>query len=97
MSHLCRLVSRSTSNMIHVSRMQVHNLAPGTAVKVPEAKSGYHIVSGSGQFIATDGPNANVRSGIGGGSSASMIPGAQSNFDSTHHTKSTSENKQSQS
>ena len=58
--------------------MNAHNLPPGTPVKLPEVKEGYHIVSGSGQFIATDGPSATPRTGIGGGSSASMLPGAQS-------------------
>jgi hypothetical protein len=67
--------------------MNAHNLPPGTTVKVPEAKSGHHIVSGSGQFLATDGPNATTRTGIGGGSSASMLPGAQTSDDKTNPTK----------
>lgn len=67
--------------------MNAHNYPPGTPVKVPEAKSGYHIVSGSGQFIATDGPSGSVRTGIGGGSSANMLPGAQTLEDKTHSSK----------
>lgn len=91
MAHLCRLVPRATTNLFYVSRMSAHNLPPGTQVKVPEAKSGHHIVSGSGQFIATDGPNARTRSGIGGGSSASMLPGAQTADDKTNPTKTSSD------
>ncbi|CAF5197277.1 unnamed protein product, partial [Rotaria magnacalcarata] len=53
MSNLCRLVQRTTSSIIYVSRMSAHNIPAGTPVKVPEAPGGYHIVSGSGQFIAT--------------------------------------------
>lgn len=82
MSHLCRIVPRATTSVLYASRMQAHNYAPGTHVKVAEAKSGYHIVSGSGQFIATDGPSGSVSMGVGGGSSESMLPGAQS---SSHH------------
>ncbi|CAF0814712.1 unnamed protein product [Rotaria sp. Silwood1] len=81
MSQLCRLIPRTTWNILYVSRMSAHNLPPGTPVKVPEAKGGHHIVSGSGQFIATDGPSGTERSGVGGGSSASMLPGAQT----AHH------------
>ena len=81
MSQIIRLVPRATSSIMYVSRMSAHNLPPGTPVKVPEAKGGYHIVSGSGQFIATDGPNATPRTRIGGGSSASMLPGAQTLFE----------------
>ena len=57
MSQLFRLVPRATANVLYISRMSAHNLPPGTPVKVPETKGGYHIVSGSGQFIATDGPS----------------------------------------
>ena len=95
MSHLCRLVPRATSNILYVSRMNAHNLPPGSTVKVPEAKSGHHIVSGSGQFIATDGPSGSKRTGIGGGSSASMLPGAQTADDHTNPTKTTGDAKQS--
>ena len=84
MSNFCRLIQRTTSSILHVSRMNAHNLPPGTRVKVAEASSGYHIVSGSGQFIATDGPDAPVRTKVGGGSSASMIPGAQTPQDKGH-------------
>jgi hypothetical protein len=97
MSHLCRLVPRATTNIIYVSRMNAHNLPPGSPVKVPEAKSGYHIVSGSGQFIATDGPSATSSTGIGGGSSASMLPGAQTSRDKSNPTKTTGDAKQSHS
>jgi len=76
--------------------MNAHNLPPGSSVKVPEAKSENHIVSGSGQFIATDGPSATIRTGIGGGSSASMLPGAQTAHDKTNPTKTTGDAKQSQ-
>ena len=95
MSHLCRLVPRAATNILYVSRMNAHNLPPGTSVKVPEAKSGHHIVSGSGQFIATDGPSGSSRSGIGGGSSESMLPGAQTAYDKTNPTKTTGDAKQS--
>lgn len=81
MSHLCRLIQRTTPSVFYVSRMSAHNFPPGTPVKVPDTKGGHHIVSGSGQFIATDGPNAPVRTRVGGGSSASMIPGAQTPAD----------------
>ncbi len=97
MSHLCRLVPRTATNILYVSRMNAHNLPPGSPVKVPEAKSGHHIVSGSGQFIATDGPSATTKSGIGGGSSASMLPGAQTAHDKTNPTKTTGDSKQSHS
>ncbi len=97
MSHLCRLVPRATTNILYVSRMNAHNLPPGSPVKVPEAKSGHHIVSGSGQFIATDGPSATSSTGIGGGSSASMLPGAQTSRDKTNPTKTTGDAKQSHS
>lgn len=93
MSHLCRLVPRAASNVLYVSRMSAHNLPPGSPVKVPEAKSGHHIVSGSGQFIATDGPSASTKRGIGGGSSASMLPGAQTADDKTNPTKTSSDSK----
>jgi hypothetical protein len=56
--------------------MNAHNSPPGSSVRVPESKSGNHIVSGSGQFIATDGSTATIKTGIGGGGSASMLPGA---------------------
>lgn len=94
MSHLCRLVPRAATNILYVSRMNAHNLPPGTTVKVPEAKSGHHIVSGSGQFIATDGPSATMRVGIGGGSSASMLPGAQLSHDKTNPTKTTGDTRE---
>ncbi|CAF1411392.1 unnamed protein product [Adineta steineri] len=94
MSHLCRLVPRATTNIFYVSRMNAHNLPPGSSVKVADAK-GHHIVSGSGQFIATDGPSATQRTGIGGGSSASMLPGAQTAHDKTNPTKTTGDAKQS--
>ena len=81
MSHLCRLIPRTTSSILYVSRMNAHNLAPGTPVKVPGVKGGYHIVSGSGQFIATDGPTVVTRTRVGGGSSASILPGAQTPHD----------------
>jgi hypothetical protein len=97
MSHLCRLIPRATTNILYVSRMNAHNLPAGSSVKVPEAKSGHHVVSGSGQFIATDGPSAKTRSGIGGGSSASMLPGAQTADDKTNPTKTTGDTKQSHS
>jgi hypothetical protein len=87
MSHLCRIVPRAATNVFYVSRMNAHNLAPGTTVKVPEATGGHHIVSGSGQFIATDGPTATTRIGLGGGSSASMLPGAQTLDENTHSTQ----------
>jgi hypothetical protein len=77
--------------------MNAHNLPPGSPVKVPEAKSGHHIVSGSGQFIATDGPSAKTRTGIGGGSSENMLPGAQTADDKTNPTKTTGDTKQSHS
>lgn len=83
MSQLCRLIPRATSSIMYVSRMNAHNLAPGTPVKVPDTKGGHHIVSGSGQFIATDGPNVTPRTRVGGGSSASMLPGAQTAYDKT--------------
>ena len=95
MSHLCRLVPRAATNILYVSRMNAHNLPPGSSVKVSEAKSGNHIVSGSGQFIATDGPTGTPRSGIGGGSSESMLPGAQTAYDKTNPTKTTGDAKQS--
>jgi hypothetical protein len=95
MSHLFRLVPRATTSLMYVSRMNAHNLPAGSSTKVPEAKSGHHIVSGSGQFIATDGPSATTRSGIGGGSSASMLPGAQTAHDKTNPTKTTGDAKQS--
>jgi len=88
---------RTTSNILYVSRMNAHNLPPGTAVKAPEAKSGHHIVSGSGQFVATDGPSGTSRTGIGGGSSESMLPGAQTIHDKTNPTKTTGDTKQSHS
>ena len=94
MSHLYRLVPRATSNILYVSRMNAHNMPPGSSVKVPEAKSGHHIVSGSGQFIATDGPSATMKTGVGGGSSASMLPGAQTAHDKTNPTKTTGDTKQ---
>ncbi len=97
MSHLCRLVPRTATNILYVSRMNAHNLPPGTSVKVPDAKGGHHIVSGSGQFIATDGPSGTTKSGIGGGSSASMLPGAQTLHDHTNPTKTTGDSKQSHS
>jgi hypothetical protein len=93
MSHLCRLIPRATTNILYVSRMNAHNMPAGSTTKVPEAKSGDHIVSGSGQFIATDGPSGTQRSGIGGGSSASMLPGAQTAHDKTNPTKTTSDAK----
>jgi hypothetical protein len=96
MSHLCRLVPRTATNILYVSRMNAHNLPPGTPVKVPEAKGGHHIVSGSGQFIATDGPSG-TKSGIGGGSSASTLPGSQTAHDHTNPTKTTGDSKQSHS
>ncbi|UJR09762.1 hypothetical protein I4U23_013989 [Adineta vaga] len=95
MSHLCRLVPRATSNILYVSRMNAHNLPPGSSVKVPDTKGGHHIVSGSGQFIATDGPSGSSRTGIGGGSSANMLPGAQTADDKTNPTKTTGDAKQS--
>ncbi|CAF0951379.1 unnamed protein product [Adineta steineri] len=95
MSNFCRLISRSTSNVFYVSRMNAHNLPPGSSVKAPEAKSGQHVVSGSGQFIATDGSSASTKTGIGGGSSASMLPGAQTAHDKTNPTKTTGDAKQS--
>ncbi len=97
MSHLCRLVPRTTTNILYVSRMNAHNLPPGSSVKVSDTKGGHHIVSGSGQFIATDGPSATTRTGIGGGSSASMLPGAQTAHDKTNPTKTTGDSKQSHS
>ncbi|CAF4491309.1 unnamed protein product, partial [Rotaria magnacalcarata] len=42
MSNLCRLVQRTTSSIIYVSRMSAHNIPAGTPVKVPEAPGGYH-------------------------------------------------------
>jgi len=96
MSHLCRLVPRTATNILYVSRMNAHNLPPGTPVKVPEAKGGHHIVSGSGQFIATDGPSG-TKSGIGGGSSASTLPGSQTAHDHTNPAKTTGDSKQSHS
>ncbi len=93
MSHLCRLIPRATTNILYVSRMNAHNLPPGSSVKVPEAKGGHHIVSGSGQFIATDGPTGKTRSNIGGGSSESMLPGAQTADDKTNPTKTTGDQK----
>ncbi|CAF0928909.1 unnamed protein product [Rotaria sordida] len=57
MSQICRLIPRTTWSVLYISRMSAHNLPPGTPIKVYEAKSGHHIVSGSGQFIATDGPS----------------------------------------
>ena len=95
MSHLCRLVPRAASNVLYVSRMSAHNLPPGAPAKVPEAKSGHHIVSGSGQFIATDGPSATTRRGVGGGSSANMLPGAQTADDKSNPMKTTGDSKQS--
>ncbi|CAF4511682.1 unnamed protein product [Rotaria socialis] len=77
-------MQRTTSSILYVSRMNAHNLPAGTHVKVPEAPNGYHIVSGSGQFIATDGPSVTTRTRIGGGSSASMLPGAQTPHDKSH-------------
>ncbi|CAF2385942.1 unnamed protein product [Rotaria sp. Silwood2] len=85
MSQLCRIIPRATWNVLYVSRMSAHNLPPGTPVKVSEAKGGHHIVSGSGQFIATDGPSATGRLGVGGGSSASMLPGAQTAHNKAAH------------
>ncbi|CAF1472076.1 unnamed protein product [Rotaria sordida] len=96
MSHICRLIPRTTTNLLYVSRMNAHTLPPGTTVKVPEAKGGNHIVSGSGQFIATDGPSGTGRSNIGGGSSASMLPGAQTAYDKTNPNKTTADAKASQ-
>ena len=93
MSHLCRLIPRAATNILYVSRMNAHNLPPGSSVKVPEAKGGHHIVSGSGQFIATDGPSGKTRSNIGGGSSESMLPGAQTADDKTNPTKTTGDQK----
>lgn len=87
MSHLCRFIPRATTNILYVSRMNAHNLAPGSSVKTSDSKGGHHIVSGSGQFIATDGPNAKTRTNIGGGSSESMLPGAQTAEDKTNPTK----------
>ena len=95
MSHLCRLVPRSTATIFHASRMNAHSMPPGSSVKVPEAKSGQHIVSGSGQFIATDGTTPG-RAGIGGGSSESMLPGAQIAHDKTNPTKTSADASQSQ-
>ncbi len=95
MSHLCRVLPRATSNILYVSHMNAHNLPPGSSAKVSEAKSGTHIVSGSDQFIATDGPSATTRTGIGGGSSDSMLPGAQTAHDKTNPTKTTGDAKQS--
>mgnify|MGYP006892771152 CR=1 FL=1 len=91
MSHLCRLAPRT---LFYVSRANAHNYAPGTQVKVDGVKGGHHIVSGSGQFIATDGPNAQTRTNIGGGSSASMLPGAQTVHDKTNPTKTTGDNRE---
>ena len=95
MSHLCRLVPRSTATIFHASRMNAHSMPPGSPVKVSEAKSGQHIVSGSGQFIATDGTTPG-RSGIGGGSSESMLPGAQLAHDKTNPTKTSADAPHSQ-
>jgi len=97
MSHLCRLVPRTATNILYVSRMNAHNLPPGSSVKVPEAKGGHHIVSGSGQFIATDGPSVTTSTGIGGGSSINMLPGAQTAHDKTNPTKTTGDTVQTHS
>jgi hypothetical protein len=77
--------------------MNAHNLPPGSSVKVPEAKGGHHIVSGSGQFIATDGPSVTTTTGIGGGSSINMLPGAQTAHDKTNPTKTTGDTVQTHS
>lgn len=95
MSHLCRLVPRAATNILYVSRMNAHNLPPGSSVKVPDTKGGHHIVSGSGQFIATNDPSGGSHRGIGGGSSESMLPGAQTAYDKTNPTKTTGDAKQS--
>ena len=65
MSHIYRLIPRATSSIIYVSRMNAHNLPPGSSAKVPEAKSGNHVVSGSGQFVATDSSSTKTKSGNG--------------------------------
>jgi hypothetical protein len=93
MALLYRLVPRVTSNIIYVSRMNAHNLPPGSSVKAPEAKSGDHVVSGSGQFVATDSSSTKTK----GGSSDSTLPGAQTARDKTNPTKTTGETKQSHS
>lgn len=94
MSNLCRLIPRATSNVLYVSRMNAHNLPAGSSVKIPNSKGGSHVVSGSGQFIATDGPNAKTKTNIGGGSSESMLPGAQTADDKTNPTKTTGDSKE---
>jgi hypothetical protein len=93
MSHLYRFVPRFTSSIIYVSRMNAHNLPPGSSAKVPEAKTGNHIVSGSGQFIATNSSSTTTKTGIGGGSSDSMLPGAQTANDKTNPNKTTGDAK----
>jgi hypothetical protein len=76
--------------------MNAHNLPPGSSVKVPEAKGGIHTVSGSGQFIATDGPSGTTKTELGGSRSASTLPGAQTAHDKANPTKTTGDSKQSQ-
>ena len=87
MSQLYRFVPRFTSNIIYVSRMNAHTLPPGSAAKVPEAKTGNHIVSGSGQFIATNSSSTTTKTGTSGSSSNSTLPGAQTANDKTNPRK----------
>ncbi|CAF3112032.1 unnamed protein product [Rotaria sp. Silwood2] len=98
MSHLYRLVPRTTTNVLHVTRMNAHNLPLGSPVKVPEVTEGNPIVSSSGQFITTNGPSITARTSIGGGgSSASMLPGVQTAHDNTNPNKTTGDAKVSES
>ncbi|CAF1562313.1 unnamed protein product [Rotaria sp. Silwood1] len=98
MSNLCRLVPRTTTNVLYVSRMNAHNLLPGSSVKIPEAKNEQPMVSGAGQFIATNGPSITAKTGIGGGgSSESMLPSSETAHDKTNPNKTTGDAKASES
>ncbi len=96
MSNLYRLVPRMTSSIFYVSRMNAHNSPPGSSVKTPEAKSGNHTVSGSGQSVARDGPSATTKTGTGSGSNPSVLPGAQTTQDKTNPMKTSEDAKHSQ-
>lgn len=92
MAHICRLVCRTTYNLNHVSRMNAHNYAPGTKIKSSNSESESYVVSGSGQFLATDNFSTADRLI----NNTNVLPGGQSVHDKTNLTKTASNFKEIQ-